>query len=226
MPEAAENTTTETTGEVVETAPKAPVAPAAENPAGTQPKGFDDLEAANAEIARLRKENAKDRIDAKTKAADEARTALVTDLAKALGITQAEEVTVESLQEQLTGKTGELTAAQEAAKTAATQVAILRAAAAANADPDLLLDSTRFQATLADVDITDSKAVETAITSWVRDHPKFAATQVVGASTIEHPGGTGEGAITKETFAAMDLRERANYARTNPEQFKAFAETL
>ena len=183
----------------------APKGDAEDDPEGGKPTGLpDDTEALKAEISRLRKENAKDRTDAKAKAADDARNTLVADLAKALGISQPEEITVESLQEQLTGKTGELTIAQEAAKAAATQLAIFRAAAAANADPDLLLDSARFQATLADVETTDSKAVETAITSWVKDHPKFAATQVVGASTIEHPGGTGEPKKSMTLGAALD----------------------
>ena len=48
---------------------------------------------------------------------------------------------------------------------------------------------------------------------------------VATASTIEHPGGTGEGAISKETFAAMNLTERVAFARANPEEFKAFAAT-
>lgn len=189
----------------------APKGEAEDDPEGGKPTGLpDDTEALKAEISRLRRENAKDRTDAKAKAADDARNTLVADLAKALGISQTEKVTVESLQEQLSGKDGELAKALEAAKTAATQTAIIRAASAANADADLLLDSARFQATLADVDTTDSKAVETAITSWVKDHPKFAATQVVGASTIEHPGGTGEPKKSMTLGAALDKAYAAN----------------
>lgn len=171
-------------------------------------------------IDNLRKENAKTRVNAKQQAADEARDELVAQFAQVLGLVD-DEPTVEDLQERITTQDAELNEAKEAAKQANTRLAVYQAAARVNADAELLLDSVRFQASLADVDLTDSAAVETAIRQWVQDHPKFGAMKV-GASTIDAPGGSGEKAITEQDYQNMSLQEKADFARANRNAFLAF----
>lgn len=146
----------------------------------------DDPEKLKEMIHKLNGENAKARTDAKTRAADQAKTDLVQQLGKALGLIKDDDPkqTVEDL-------TAQLTAQQETAKAAQTKLAVYRAAGTV-ADPDMLLDSTSFLASIKDVDVTDTKAVQDAVKAFVTEHPKFAPTQVAGASTVEHPGGSGE----------------------------------
>lgn len=178
-------------------------------------------------IESLRKENAKSRVNAKETAAKEARTGVLDEIAKALGLKEDEKPTVESLQAVVTEKDTALTEAIARAEKAERENAIRANAKAAGADPDLLLDSQKFAASLADADLTDTKTLIETMKAWVEDHPKYAASQVVGASTIEHAGGTGENSsITFDQFKGMDLRDQAAFARKNPAQFQAFADQL
>lgn len=147
----------------------------------------DDPEKLKALLKQARSEAGKSRVNAKTKAAEDAKASLVQELGKALGLVKDEKDKPTAAQ-----LTEQLTAQQETAKQAQTQLAVYRAAGTL-ADPDMLLDSSSFLASLKDVDITDTKAVQGAVKAFVTDHPKFAPTQVAGASTVEHPGGTGEG---------------------------------
>ena len=140
-------------------------------------------------VRALRKENAKDRTAAKQKAADDAQASLIQQIGKALGLINddADTPTPDDL-------TRQLTAEQEAKRSAQTALAVYRAAQGI-ADPDMLTDSARFHKTLADVDITDQKAVTDAVKAFIKDHPQYAGTrapQAGGANTIEHPAGSGE----------------------------------
>jgi hypothetical protein len=62
---------------------------------------------------------------------------------------------------------------QSRAVQAQRELAVFRAAATANADPNLLLDSVTFMRTLADVDPTDSNAVTEAIKAAVAANPSL-----------------------------------------------------
>lgn len=156
-------------------------------------------------------------MNAKTKAAEDAKASLVQELGKALGLVKDEKdkPTADQLTQQLTAQ-------QEAAKAAQTQLAVYRAAGTL-ADPDMLLDSSSFLASLKDVDITDTKTVQDAVKAFVTDHPKFAPTQVAGASTVEHPGGTGEGETTPQQFRAMGIAERTALKQSNPTLYARLA---
>ena len=140
-------------------------------------------------VRALRKENAKDRTAAKQKAADDAQATLVQQIGKALGLINDDDDTPTP-----DDLTRQLTAEQEAKRTAQTALAVYRAAQGI-ADPDMLTDSTRFHKTLTDVDITDQKAVTNAVKAFIKDHPQYAGTrapQASGANTLDHPAGSGE----------------------------------
>lgn len=140
-------------------------------------------------VRALRKENAKDRTTAKQKAADAAQASLVQQIGKALGLIKDDDDT--PTPEDLTRQ---LTAEQDAKRTAQAALAVYRAAQGI-ADPDMLTDSTRFQKALDGVDITDQQAVTAAVKAFVKDHPQYAGTrapQAGGANTIDHPAGSGE----------------------------------
>ncbi len=140
-------------------------------------------------VRALRKENAKDRTTAKQKAADAAQESLVLQIGKALGLIKDDDDT--PTPEDLTRQ---LTAEQDAKRTAQAALAVYRAAQGI-ADPDMLTDSTRFQKALDGVDITDQQAVTAAVKAFIKDHPQYAGTrapQAGGANTIDHPAGSGE----------------------------------
>ncbi|MFB7452836.1 hypothetical protein [Streptomyces sp. NPDC056194] len=63
---------------------------------------------------------------------------------------------------------------QTAARTAAIQTAVLRAAPTAGADPARLLDSASFTAAMSAVDTNDAAAVATAITAAITAQPWLA----------------------------------------------------
>lgn len=140
-------------------------------------------------VRALRKENAKDRTAAKQKAADDAQASLVQQIGKALGLIKDDDDTPTP-----DDLTRQLTAEQDAKRSAQTALAVYRAAQGI-ADPDMLTDSARFHKALADVDITDQKAVTDAVKAFIKDHPQYAGTrapQAGGANTIDHPAGSGE----------------------------------
>lgn len=68
-----------------------------------------------------------------------------------------------------------LTESQTAARTAAIQTAVLRAAPTAGADPARLLDSASFNAAMSAVDPNDAAAVAAAITAALTAQPWLAA---------------------------------------------------
>ena len=140
-------------------------------------------------VRALRKENAKDRTAAKQKAADDAQASLVQQIGKALGLIKDEDDTPTP-----DDLTRQLTAEQDAKRSAQTALAVYRAAQGI-ADPDMLTDSARFHKAIADVDITDQQAVTDAVKAFIKDHPQYAGTrapQAGGANTIDHPAGSGE----------------------------------
>lgn len=170
-------------------------------------------------ISDLRKENGKARITAKTQAANEARATVVDDIAKALGIKEDTAPTVETLQETIATLTEEKAQAEATSTQAEMHLAVYKAAKAAGGDPDLLLDSQSFTASLADVEPTDTDTLKTKIQEWVAANPKYAAGTSPARSTIEHT--SGPSAITLDEFKALDHASRVKYARSNPEAARA-----
>lgn len=174
--------------------PGAPAAPAsAPAPAAPQPgEGLpDDPAALKALIADLRRENASSRTNAKATAAEEARTALVQELGKALGLVKDGDATPKP--EELTAQ---LTAAHAAQRQAAVDLAVYQRAGTHQGDPTALLDSRAFQAKVADLDPTAEDfptQVDAAIKAALDANPKLKAAPVAMRSSIPHAGGTGEG---------------------------------
>ncbi|GMA22279.1 hypothetical protein GCM10025864_45050 [Luteimicrobium album] len=139
-------------------------------------------------IGDLRKEAGDARVNAKQSAAQEARDALAQEIGKALGLVKGDEAPDPAK----LAKTAADSASE--ARQARVELAVFRAAPGLKADPGALLDSRAFLTKVADLDPTDdgfADAVKTAITDAVKDNPKLA-TQAVGASSVDHAGGTGE----------------------------------
>jgi hypothetical protein len=174
------------------TPPATPEPPA--TPAESSP--WDNPTVARAEIERLRKENATDRTNAKTLAAEAARKEYADKLSVALGLKPDAATDPVAL-------AASLTAAQAEAQSAARQLAIFKAAAATGADPSRLLDSNSFMSSVAGLDPSDGAAVTAAITAAIAANPLLKAVQAAAASGTEL-GGTGEtGQITEQQLAAM-----------------------
>lgn len=141
--------------------------PAVVEPANENP--WDNPDAAKAEIERLRRENAKNRTNAKAQAAEEARKDLAQTIGKALGIVE------DGAETDPAKLTESLTASQAEAKKARVELAIFRNAAAAGGDPAALLDSSSFLTSLAAIDPTDATAVAEAIKTAVEANPRLGA---------------------------------------------------
>ncbi|MEV1079878.1 hypothetical protein AB0I98_16775 [Streptomyces sp. NPDC050211] len=164
-----------------------------------QPPAKKDDEAPAATIARLQKElkqangdAAKARTNAKKAAADEARTEIVQELGKALGLIKDDKDTPPD-PAALTAKIEQATAAH---RETAVELAVYRGAAKHGADPDALTDSRTFLRSIKDLDPSDegfAKAVQTAIKKAVEDNPKLkAAGQAPARSSGDFSGGTGD----------------------------------
>lgn len=151
--------------------PNPPATPAATEPTPSDPpkSPWDDPAAAQAEIERLRKENAKDRTNAKAQAAEDARKELANTIGKALGIVE------DGAETDPAKLTESLTTAQREAQQARVELAVFRNAATAGGDPAALLDSSSFLASLASVDPSDSAAVTAAIESAISTNPRLGA---------------------------------------------------
>lgn len=190
--------------------------PAAVEAAPEETFPWDDPEEAKAEIKRLRRENATQRVDPKA-AADAARNELTQSLAKALGLVKDDEPADPKV------LTEQLTAAQKTAADTARDFAIFKAATAAKADPQALLDSLAFRQKVEGIDPSDTAALEAAIKDAVSTNPRFKTVQAAGASGADFAGGTGEGAITQARFDAMTPSERNELHSTNPTLYRTLA---
>lgn len=178
----------------VPTAPQEPAAATPEAPRSDPapaPNAWENPETAKAEIERLRRENAKDRTSAKQSAADEARAALAQDIGKALGLVKDEPVDPATLIKQATADKAD-------ARQARVELAVYRNAGDL-ADPVKLLDSSSFLAKTANLDPSDTAAIQAAIQEAVTANPWLGATP---SSRIPAPnpaqGASGSGAPTQE----------------------------
>lgn len=190
-------------------APAAPAAPADPAPAATPTpadvaaaaaagaKAADGTEAKTVEelpdwaqniVRDARAEAAKSRVNGKT-AAEEAQKAITEQIGKALGLVKDGDDAPDPA-----ALTQAATEAQAEAKAARVELAVYRAAGAAQADPAALLDSRAFLDAVKDVDPTDSAAITAAIKSALTDNPRLKATPAVpNKSGGDLTGGTGEG---------------------------------
>ena len=175
--------------------------PAPEPPKPETPKAnpWDDPKAAQAEIERLRRENGSARTNAKATAAQEARQELAQPIGKALGLVQDEPIDPAQL-------TKQLTAEKAATQAARVELAVFRAAPAANGDPAALLDSQSFLKSLNEIDPTDTAAVQAAIETAIQANPRLG---VAAGSRLPNPNpaqGTGaNGPVTPSQLTERDL---------------------
>ena len=192
-------------GPAAEAAPAAPTAQGAAAPAETG-KVEDLPEWAQKIIRESRDEAGKARTTAKANAAAEARDALAKEIGKALGLVKDDETPDPAK------LTEQLTATQAQARQAAVELAVYKAAGKHSGDPVAILDSRAFLASVQALDPNGSDfntAVDAAIKAAVDGNPKLKATApAAGASTVQHAGGSGEGAITKAQFDAMTVSQK------------------
>ena len=182
-------------------APAAPEAPSGAT--GSQSSPWDDPAAAKAEIERLRRENAKDRTDAKTQAADNARKELANTIGKALGIVE------DGAETDPAKLTESLTASQAEAKQARVELAVFRNAAAAGGDPAALLDSASFLAKVANLDPSDSDALTGAIKAAVEANPRLGVAPADPKAPAPNPaqGSSASGAPAGGQLSEAEVKE-------------------
>lgn len=168
--------------------PKAPAKKGGEEaPAATIARLQKELKAANGDAAKAR-------TTAKKAAADEARSEIVKELGKALGLIKDDD------KEQAPPDPAKLTAEIERATAAhrdtARELAVFRGAAKHGADPGALTDSRKFLDSIKDLDPAQdgfSKKVSDAIKKAVEDDPtKYkAAGQAPARASSDFNGGAG-----------------------------------
>lgn len=175
-------------------APQEPAA-AAPEPAKAAPANlWDDPKAAQAEIERLRRENAKDRTNAKAAAADEARKELAQSIGKALGLVKDEPVDPTVL-------TDQLTKAQAEQRQAALELAVFKATPDADV-AKALLDSRSFLAKVAEIDPTDTTALVAAVGEAVLENPALGK-RLPAPNPAQGSSGNGPAAASQLTEADL-----------------------
>ncbi|MBB5853971.1 hypothetical protein ACFQ05_11740 [Amycolatopsis umgeniensis] len=179
--------------------PSAP-APAEQGPAADELAALDPATLAKM-VRDLRTENAADRTNAKTKAADEARQQLAQDISKALGlVADDDKADPAKLAEQVTAE-------QQRTRAASVELAVFKSAGQLGADPAALVDSRAFVSAVEQLDPTAADfadKVGAAITKAVTDNPKLrAAGQAPPRSSGQHAGGPGEKPAAKSLTDAI-----------------------
>jgi hypothetical protein len=147
-------------------------------------------------ITDTRKEAGDARGNAKAAAAEEARAEMAQTIGKALGLVKDETLTAEQLAAQVKTSTDE-------ARSAKVELAVYKASGAHQANPTALLDSRSFLAKVADLDPSkkdfDTKVAD-AIKDAVKDHPELKVALAAARNSVNHTGGTGEGANKPQTL--------------------------
>ncbi|NML50545.1 hypothetical protein HHL19_12830 [Streptomyces sp. R302] len=199
--------------------PPAPAAPPATDPAA--PKPGEDPVATIArlqnELARARQEAGSQRVTAKERAADEARTELIKQV---MAVIDPNAATTPATPEQLTQQ---LTAQQARTRAAELRLAVYGLAPAAGADAAALADSRAFADATADIDPADTAAVTAAITAAITANPRLAAQQPQGPQRGGADFTSGPQAVTAEQFAAMDYAARAELYGSDPDTYRRLA---
>lgn len=113
--------------------------------------------------------------------------------------------------------TQQLTAAQQAQRQTAVELAVYRTAAKHTADPDALLDSRSFLKAVENLDPTAddfAAQVDAAIKTAVDTNPKLKAGRAPGASGADHTGGSGEAPRQFRTPTSLHDAVAQSYAGT------------
>ncbi|MEU9640940.1 hypothetical protein [Streptomyces sp. NPDC048188] len=170
-----------------------------------------------AELERLRKElkqangeAAKARTSAKKAAADEARSEIMKELGKVLGLVEDDDKTPPDPAK----LKAQIESATAAHRETAIELAVYRGAAKHGADPDALTDSRAFLSSIKDLDPSDegfAKDVSAAIKTAVADNPKLKAQGQAPARTSSDFSGSSEKPASKNSIEAQ--REARRKAR-------------
>jgi hypothetical protein len=184
---------------------------------GSEPPADETPEAKatrlESEVTRLRRENASSRTGAKQQAADEARKAVVEDIAKALGLKEGDKApTVEDLTKQLTEQTSKTEETAAVARDTQAELVVWQNATALGVDAGALTDSRAFAAAIKDLDPTSKTFVgdvKKAAQEAAEKNPKLKSTQAAGSSSADH-GGTGGGTNSK-TPKSLDAAVGGHY---------------
>ncbi|WP_406014330.1 hypothetical protein OG520_22165 [Streptomyces sp. NBC_00984] len=198
----------------------ATTAPPSTNPAATTGDGQDPaatIARLESDLAAARKEAGKTRVTAKQQAADDARSQFAQEIGKVLGLVPGDTPTDPA---QLTQQ---LTESQAQARQTAVELAVYRTARAAGADPDALLDSRAFAASLADTDPSDTDAITAAIKAAVQANPKLGGAPAGPPRGGADFTGTQAGGVTPAQFAAMGYAQRAELFQTDPDTYRRLA---
>ncbi|MFF9199966.1 hypothetical protein ACF09L_32645 [Streptomyces sp. NPDC014779] len=166
-----------------------------EDPAATIARLQKELKAANGEAAKAR-------TSAKKAAADEARTEIVQELGKALGLIKDDK----DAPPDPAALTAQIEKATAAHRETAVELAVYRGAARHGADPDALTDSRAFLRSIADLDPGDeefAKKVNAAIKQAVADNPKLKAAPAAPARTSGDFSGSSEKPRAKNSIEAQ-----------------------
>lgn len=176
-----------------------------EAPAATIARLQKDLKTANGEAAKAR-------TTAKKSAADEARTEIVQELGKALGLIKDDDKTPPDpavLKQQIEQATA-------AHRSTALELAVYRGAGKAGVDPDSITDSRAFMASIKDLDPSDegfAKAVTAAMKKAAEDNPKLkAASQAPARTSSDRSGSAGGRSASDDSIDAH--REARRKARS------------
>lgn len=159
----------------------------------------------------------------KAKEAAKAANDRVAQILKAAGLTSDGD---EDPAEQLAASKAAAEKAAQRARDAAVELAVYKRAGKAGGDPDALLDSRTFLAAVKELDPAAADfgdKVAEAIKAAVKANPKLAAAPAgPGKQGADHNGGTGE-TVTQKQFDAMNMAQRSELYRTNPNLYKKFA---
>ncbi|MFD4371502.1 hypothetical protein ACFWPY_07910 [Streptomyces sp. NPDC058527] len=189
----------------------APAAPApGEDPAAT-------IARLQNELTRARQEAGNQRVTAKHRAADDARTDLIKQL---MAVIDPDAADKPATPEQLTQQ---LTAQQARTRSAELRLAVYNLAPAAGADAAALADSRAFADATADLDPADTAAVTAAITAAITANPRLAAQQQGGPQRGGADFTSSPQAVTAAQFAAMDYAARAELYGSDPDTYRRLA---
>lgn len=128
-------------------------------------------------------------------AAEQQQQDMVRALAKAAGVKLPDD---EDNGPDPAALTQQLTAAQQAQRQTAVELAVYRTAGKHSGDPDALLDSRSFLNAVADLDPAApdfGSQVDAAVKNAVDSNPKLKSGRVPGASGVDHTGGSGESTV-------------------------------
>lgn len=164
-----------------------------------------------AEIKRLRAENASARVDAKKQAADDAKKSLAQDIGKALGLVEDENLDPEKLKSAAAESQAAHAETETKLNAAEIQIEVFKLAwtKASDGDPVALVDSREFINATKDIDPSAddfSDQVSKAVSKAVEKNPRLAIQPGAKQGGNDMSGGTGKSSKPKSLESALETR--------------------